>query len=819
MGADDPRTVISRVVMGVEPGMDPLVVAQVVADTLRLRPAQRQVAQLLQTDPGLLTSGRPEGPRSIERLIRALIGRGAVAVTLPRCAWCGHARPLETVDPQGRRICNRCTTRKRAEAEVCANCRNHRAIAHRDRLGKPRCAYCPPHEDEPLDLIAGVLHGLGLEVHTDSLTRAVTACTTQPAQRRRLAWALEDRPTLLTGEAAEGPAVVVKFIEALIAEGVAAVMPPCSNCHRNRRLTNQLNGRRCCVGCYTKARYGTGQCSRCRKVKQLIAKAPDGQLLCHRCRWKDPLDHEPCGTCGATRGVQARANGIPECERCCARRLSATRPPKGERDGQRQNMLPEPCSGCGRTVRPRGRSAAGEPLCETCARRPEPCTSCGNARIVQGRTTGGQPLCRYCYRKHPDSWRPCSACGAVRQIHHHGLCEGCALAEQVRTLLAAPEGGTRPEVAPILQSLCSQPAARMLAWVQRPSTKAVLAALANGTGPIDHRTLDQLPAHTHTIDHLRGILVTTGVLPARDEYLAALDRWVSKTLIQITDPHERALATQYVNWQHLRRLRSKARRSAVTYAENHGVRTEVRAIVRLLAWLRDNGRSLADCQQSDLDTWLAEGPIRRYAARGFILWAVARHQAHKVTIDATSRDAVPPFIADDDRRQLVVRLLQEPKIADVDRVAGLLVLLFAQPCSRIVRLTADHVDRSGPETTLALGRKPVSLPPPVDELVRRLVERTSDRPAGVTHWLFPGGIPGRHRSAEALVGRLNALDIQVRPARNTTMRDLAGDVPAAVLSHLLGLHVRTTTDWVQQARAGGADYAAEVARRGEFRKE
>jgi hypothetical protein len=51
------------------------------------------------------------------------------------------------------------------------------------------------------------------------------------------------------------------------------------------------------------------------------------------------------------------------------------------------------------------------------------------------------------------------------------------------------------------------------------------------------------------------------------------------------------------------------------------------------------------------------------------------------------------------------------------------------------------------------------------------------------------------------------------------MLDLAGDVPAVVLSHLLGLHIHTTTDWERLAGARGADYAADLSRREGIRQQ
>ncbi|WP_405112675.1 hypothetical protein OG559_04240 [Micromonospora sp. NBC_01405] len=60
---------------------------------------------------------------------------------------------------------------------------------------------------------------------------------------------------------------------------------------------------------------------------------------------------------------------------------------------------------------------------------------------------------------------------------------------------------------------------------------------------------------------------------------------------------------------------------------------------------------------------------------------------------------------------------------------------------------------------------------------------------------------------------MKALGVHARPARNTTMIDLAGDLPAVVLSQLLDLHLSTATRWTAAAGSPAADYAADLLRR------
>jgi hypothetical protein len=91
------------------------------------------------------------------------------------------------------------------------------------------------------------------------------------------------------------------------------------------------------------------------------------------------------------------------------------------------------------------------------------------------------------------------------------------------------------------------------------------------------------------------------------------------------------------------------------------------------------------------------------------------------------------------------RLIHDDTLALDDRVAGLLMLLYAQQASTISQLRADNVDLDTDVVRVHLGLTPVELPQPVAGLVRALVTtRTGHavigRPA-TTDWLFPGGRP------------------------------------------------------------------------------
>ncbi len=87
----------------------------------------------------VLTDGRSSMPRAVEELVRALIGRGATGMALPRCGECGKTSLLHGRRGQVR-ICSVCAGRQ----APCGRCGRHRRVAYRDRHGQQRCRRCPP---------------------------------------------------------------------------------------------------------------------------------------------------------------------------------------------------------------------------------------------------------------------------------------------------------------------------------------------------------------------------------------------------------------------------------------------------------------------------------------------------------------------------------------------------------------------------------------------------------------------------------------------------------------------------------------------------
>jgi hypothetical protein len=830
--SSEPGTLITAIVAGLEPGLSPVGMGAAITAVAPSRAQQRRLAAALAGDPGLLTSGRPEGPPQIELLIRALQPLGAQRLVLPGCAHCGQPRRLVQCDGD-LRICSACDRRRRGAAEPCSACGNTGQVAYRDEHGRPRCVRCRPYGGpEPVAGVMAHVASLGPGLDQARLREVIEQSVPQPFQQHQVLWELDRNPRLLTGEGGHGSPRINVLIHALLAAGAACIVAPdCPACGRTVRLSHRRGEQRCCRRCYDQDQLQV--CSRCQQAAAVTSRTAAGEPVCAGCFRQDPANHEQCASCGRIALTVRRDDGQAWCRRCyraplatcsvCGRDKACHLTPAGTRRCEHcsRRMRHVPCGRCGHDRAVWTRTADGQPLCGSCSRQRVPCSACGSTRTVAARIPEG-PLCSTCYRKHPASFQPCTECGTTEHLYHHGLCTRCASRQHLLSLLADGQGGFRPHAEAIYQLLAAGDPAWLMAWLTSGSdARNILAEISQASGPPGHAGLDRhLPSRA--AHHLRKVLVAGGILPDRDERLAGLERWAVQKTSQVEDPAERRILRSFVTWHHLRRLRGESRRQHITAEQSDYVHNEVRAAIKLITWLRDNGTSLADCTQRDIDTWLTSGPGTNYHARAFLLWASRRGHTRDLDIPQHPRREVLTQIEDDERWALVRALLHDDTHAIEDRVAGLLVLLYGQPLARIARLTRDQITRSPQQVQLLLGTVPLDLPEPLGELARQLLDRTHGRAAigraGDQPWAFPGGAPGHPLSTAQLKVRLARLGIHGRSGRNTALMDLAAKVPPVALARLLGINISTAGAWADRAGGSSAAYAAQVSRRGSFSK-
>src|SRR5260370_33004118 len=111
------------------------------------------------------------------------------------------------------------------------------------------------------------------------------------------------------------------------------------------------------------------------------------------------------------------------------------------------------------------------------------------------------------------------------------------------------------------------------------------------------------------------------------------------------------------------------------------------------------------------------GASHRHHAGLCVRWA-ARHRLTAVSFPAVRWRGPVRALDDEARWDAARRLLHDETVNARDRLAGLLVLLYAQPVARVARLTTAHVTVSGPAVQIPLRTAPLTLPQPIAGLAR-----------------------------------------------------------------------------------------------------
>ena len=289
-------------------------------------------------------------------------------------------------------------------------------------------------------------------------------------------------------------------------------------------------------------------------------------------------------------------------------------------------------------------------------------------------------------------------------------CTRCRLDRRLLRLLTPPHGTIPPGLDKLREGLvrAGRPD-HMMDWLNNPGVCPVLQAVA-ARGATTHEALDALPPGG-TRDHVRTMMVATGVLPARDERITALEHWISQAAGELADPVHRQVLHGYAVWHRLRRLRGRLDCRAASRGQAKSVQHNVTAAAALIRWLEERGLTLAACTQAGHDQWMTGDSGHRARSAGFVRWAVRHRHASVLTAPAV-RWPGPAGPLDQDRRWTDARrLLHDEGTGLANRVAGLLVLLYAQRLSDITALTTRHLQREGSRTSLLLGSRPVTLPP------------------------------------------------------------------------------------------------------------
>jgi hypothetical protein len=790
----DPVRMIVALVAAISPVVEAGTLRRVVEQASGGRAKRRRLAAELAGDPSVLSTGRSPASKAAGDLLLALRAAGAAGISPPWCAECG--REVTSMQRRGDRwYCPPCFTRP----ETCGGCGSLRKATFRDRHGRPRCSECPDEDPrDPRELLVAIITSADPGLDAGTVSRVLGDVVTKAAHLQKLAWTLDEAPGLLTGDGASAPfPMILRLIDALCEAGATRIQrPACPICGRVITLSKRVNGQRACRGCAARSR--AVPCGRCGRVCEPASRTPDGQPLCPYCLISDPVNLEDCVRCGRRQRVAIRTPEGPVCGSCNPRQVLT-------------------CAVCGRTVPCMVSKVTGQPWCGACARSWACCSRCGNLAPTKGGTRD-QPLCAGCAAPAVGFWKACPGCGDTGRLLAGGACRRCHLRDQIDRMLADPgTGRVRVGLEPLRQALADVGRPEVaLGWIRRGKVRALLTGLASGHRPLTHAVLDELP-DSKTLQHLRSVLVASGALPARDEHLIQLERWIRQAVAARPDTGQKQLLHSYATWHVLRRLRQRLRGAPATHNQAYTARHHITAAIAFLDWLSARGLTLAACAQGDLDAWMATASTARKGTTGhFVRWARSRKHT-SVDFPATRWNGPARTLDTEARWDQARRLLHDKALDPGDRFAGLLVLLYAQQPAAISRLTLDNIDAGDGRVLLRLGQEPILLPEPLEGLARHLIATRRGHATigdhGTSPWLLPGGRPGQPISPYRLAERLHQIGIQPGPARSTALFQLAAEVPAAILARMLGIHINVAVAWQHASNGDWAAYAADVSRR------
>jgi hypothetical protein len=786
----DPIGLITDLVAAVESSLGIDRIRAVVAAVAGGRAKSRRLASALVERPGVLLDGRSPAPRAVGDLLRALRAAGATAICPPCCAGCG--KRLRSFTRRGEHwYCGPCGHRR----AQCAGCGETKRVKMVDRDGQPRCDRCADGDDrDPITVIHTVVADLDPHVDVATIVGVLDRSCRRHAYQQKLAWAIEADPALLTGDGHRAPLrVIPRFIEALHAAGVAGVvLPACPGCHRVVRIDKPLNGFRVCRTCIAHSRRE--ECCQCRARREPVTRDQNGRPICADCFINDPANLETCINCGRVRRVDRRTPDGPLCPSCPTLPVLI-------------------CSICANTTACGISRRTGKPWCPACQHRSATCAGCrSHAAIAAG--TLAEPLCAACAP--PPAWRDCLTCSDPDHPKP-GSCGRCLINRRLDEVMGPITVDLPPGLLALRGDIAT--AEHLITarrWLSKQPVTTVLSDLAAGRMPLTHNAFDALPKR-QIHEHLRQTLVAVGALPERDEELIRLERSLTEFLAEQSDPIRRKMLHRYLIWHLLHRLRTRNNGRPATRQQVLRVRNHRRAAEAFLGWLDTRGLTLATISQPELDQWLTDPTgCYRYETGTFLRWA---HTNKLTTVYLpTHRWRGPTNPIDHDHRWATARkLLHDNSINTEYRLAGLLVLLYAQGPSTISRLTINQISITNDTVRISLGRTPIQLPEPIDDLARTVVtNRKGHATIGATtpsRWLFPGGQPGRPISTQRLKLRLNQLGIQPSQARSTALFGLATEIPAAILARTLGISVNSAVRWQQTSAGDWTSYANDLSQR------
>jgi hypothetical protein len=302
------------------------------------------------------------------------------------------------------------------------------------------------------------------------------------------------------------------------------------------------------------------------------------------------------------------------------------------------------------------------------------------------------------------------------------------------------------------------------------------------------------------------------VLATIDKQLVHYEALLHRRLAELADSPHLRLLRQFAVWQQLPRLRAKATTRPLTASVRQYASDQFTQATTFLGWLGQRDHTLAEAIQADLDAWHAtHNDHQRRCLHAFLRWAMATGYLPRLELPRLPISRAAP-ITQHRRLELLGRVLTDDHSPLRSRVAACLMLLFAQPATRIVRLTIDDITRADDGGVfIRFGQPPTPVPEPFATLLLQATAQrdnlqTATNPAA--RWLFPGRRGGQPLNVSTLTQLVRDLGIPALAGRTAALRQLVLQAPAPVIAQALGYNHSTTTRVATEAGTPWSRYAS-----------
>ena len=416
-----------------------------------------------------------------------------------------------------------------------------------------------------------------------------------------------------------------------------------------------------------------------------------------------------------------------------------------------------------------------------------------------------------------DAEHVCDVCGAEAAHAEGDRCARCVLRTRIDALRKQADPVALARLRDYLRALEASPEPRSaLMWLRSGRGYPIVEQLARGELALTHEALDDVHGDRRcsAVTFLRPALVAHSALPARDEQLARLQRWMAARMAELSDGEDRGHVSAFARWRVLPDLARRHPAGDTPSGAAQTARSKILRAIDLVRWLEQRGLGLRDLRQDLLDEFLLAGASPRRKVDAFVAHLTQTKVCGALVVKRAPVLEPTVALADTERLLLARNLLADTALEPAVRLAGCLVLLYAQPVARLARLRVDDIDDHEGRVTLRLGDGHVVLPAPIANVARDLIAarrgQANTAAPPTSPWLFAGGRVDAPIAEDRLSDRLRQLGIPSRAARTAALHHLLHQVPATVLAEQLGY-----SPWIAQkwSRASGTDYARYIARR------